>query len=192
MMNSIIERNSLMHGLSIEDTTERMDFIVRDLGRRFRMTREDVEKEICPEYDLMQRCNHSEIDFTIRDYEFSIDEKLVDLIKLMNHFEFTTQSSCQHDWFGWTSITFDSETYNCFVKNVIDMTIRKYGEKSIESRETIYRFMFDTSEKQSRVTCRCFVPCGETEARVSISIRFLQCEIGKLVDELTDIFCVES
>lgn len=164
-----------------------MEFVVNDLAKRFGITDKRVKKLLCPEYDITQRGTHKQVDLVVRGETIEVDEKLVELIRLLNLYDDTTVTSCQHDLFGWASIAFSFDGYSTLLKSIVEKSKLKYGDK-YDTAPALNRFQFHTDFFGNRVDCSCLLCDGMDDVDFRVNMRFTQSEIPVVVRELHDIF----
>ncbi len=176
-----------------------MEFVIKDLVKRYGMTDEEVKQTLSPEYDIIQRGNHHTVDVSLHGEIYAIDEKLVNLIKLINKYDMNTISTCQHNWFGWACITFHIEGYISFVNKILEKAREKYqGDMNkIYELNVFNRFqfntMFDNARTKSisdskRIYTKCLLFDEEYGFSFEVSINLLQSEISQLESELSELF----
>lgn len=167
-----------------------MEEVIADLKKRYRMTEDDVRKALSPEFDITQWKEHPHVDVSLHGEVFVIDEKLVNLFKLINKYEINTTNTCQHNMFGWVSITFDGEGYMRFINKILEKAREKYKDdwKQIYDLDIIGRFEFDSRNNDKRISTQCLLFDGEEKYRMEITVELLQSEIPKLEANLLDLF----
>ncbi len=175
-----------------------MDFVIKDLGRRFSLTVDEVKQELSPEYDIIQRCNHTTVEVLLHGETYNIDEKLVNLFKLINKYDMNTTMSCQHNWFGWANISFSSESYLRFVNKIVEKALEKYHDDrdKIYELNIIRRFqyssMYQLKSNTQRICTSSYIYENEDEGIFqfidNININLIQSEIPKLESELSELF----
>ncbi len=177
-----------------------MDFIIKDLCRRYSATVEQVKYELSPEYDIAQRGNHNTVEITLHGETYNIDEKLANLFKLINKYDMNTISTCQHNWFGWAGITFHIDGYIQFVNTIIKKARQKYhnDEDKVWELDICNRFLFNyeqerhrqsTSKTESlRIYPMFLAYDGDDFASFSIRVDLLQSEIPLLESQLSELF----
>lgn len=167
-----------------------MEAIITRLSKNYGISEEDVKQNLSPEYDIEQNCNHKQVTINICGEEIEVDEKLSDLITLINSDNFYTIMSCQHDRFGWSSITFSIEGFLKFSNKLLKKAKQKYNNDidKIYSLNIIQRFQFTTFNGTSNVDCSNYIYDGDDEFRFSVNIRFKQSEISMFEEELKELF----
>lgn len=166
-----------------------MDIIIKDLCRRYRMTEDEVKKDLCPEYDINQRGSHKTIDLILCDEVIPIDEKLVNLMKLINYSDINTTQCCQHDLFGWASIQFSLKGYVRFANKLLKKAKEKYNNDmdKIFELDIIQRFRINTDFNNKTHSCKYDIYDGTDEFIFTITMRFRQSEIPILEKNIKDL-----
>lgn len=154
------------------------------------MTNEDVKKELSPEFDIAQWKEHPHIDVSLHGEVFEIDEKLVNLFKLINKYEINTVQSCQHNMLGWASLSFENDGYLRFVNKILEKAREKYKDdwKQIYDLDILGRFEFDSQNNNKRIYSKCLLFDGREIFTSIVTVEFLQSEIPKLESELSELF----
>lgn len=167
-----------------------MDSIIQRLSKMYDMTNTEVIKELSPEFDINQNCNHKQVIIKILDNEIEIDEKIADLIKIINNDDFYTIQSCQHDRFGWCSIQFHIDGFIKFTNKLLKQAKIKYNNDmdKIYSLDIIQRFVFNTTNNKNNISCSNYIYDNLENFSFTVSIRFKQSEIKVLENEILNLF----
>lgn len=171
-------------------TTENMENVIKDLTTRYRTTESEIRKELSPEFDITQWKIHPHLGVSIHGEVFQIDEKIVNLFKLINKYEMNTMCSCQHNMFGWVSISFPMDGYLRFVNKILEKVREKYKDEweKIYELNVLNRFQFDTKYGKKRIYTDCLFFDGRENIECTITVELLQSEISQLETELSEIF----
>ena len=167
-----------------------MEEVIADLKKRYRMTEDEIRKTLSPEFDIAQWKSHPHIDVELHGEIFEIDEKIVNLFKLVNKYEINTTQSCQHNMFGWANLIFTCDGYMRFVNKILEKAREKYKDnwEKIYDLDIISRFEFNTRDNNKQIYSQCLLFDGEEQYTFQISVDFVQSEIPKLEADLLDLF----
>ena len=175
--------------ISSKNIQIKMERVITKLKSHFNLTDEEVKERLCAEFDLDQWIGeHHTITVIIHGYEFEIDEKLAKLFKLMNKYDLVTSQSCQHNWFGWASISFSSEGYLKFLNKILEKIGSDVDRDKVYEMDIIKRYEVDTREKNKRMFCLYALYEGRDQFVSNVVIEFLQSEIPKMEKELEELF----
>lgn len=145
----------------------------------------------------------SQIDYQGYYIELKTDEKIHELVRLLNKIYPTTNMSCQCDYFGYANISFTLNGFQIFTNMLLETAKKRQKILNPNLSENqildlvyelsiIQRFVFDSSEKQSsrtnKLTFKSNICDGENKWSQIIIWQFLTTDIEDICKELNDIF----
>jgi hypothetical protein len=166
-----------------------MEEAIRRLQKTYGMSVEEINKRLCPEFYPNESKNCKQVNLQIHNSTFIVDEKLVNLIKLINKYDLNTKSSCQKDIFGWSSISFSDDGFKNFTKTLIKKGIEKYGNIDEVCRyDIIERLIFSTDNDNKKITCMNYIVDGVDDFQFVVKWNFKPSEISRIEKEIGEIF----
>jgi hypothetical protein len=185
----------ITENITNKKTVLNMDDVIVDLMERYSMTRVEVEKAISPEYDIKQRGENKKETVIVRGYEvLGVDEKLVNLYKLINKYDFCTCGAYQHNMFGWASFIFHADGYKRFMNTLIEKAREKgYDNEKIYELNIYKKLEFSLSSNypskySKNISVFGMLPSGKNNFLIEINFTFLQSEIPIIENELNELF----
>jgi predicted NUDIX family phosphoesterase len=166
-----------------------MEEVIRRLQKNYGMSIEEINKKLCPEFNVNENRNHKQVCIKIHDCEFNVDEKLVNLIKLINKYNLNTISSCQHDMFGWSYISFNIDGFKNFTKMLIKKGIEKYNNiDELYKYDIIERLSFSTQDNNN-IHCMNYINDSNNDNfEFIINWNFKLSEIPIIEKEIRELF----
>jgi hypothetical protein len=166
------------------------------------------KKECAPNFDfkgaLHDHNSHKSTVINYPNYSITIesDEKIHELVCLLNKFKPTTSTTCQCDYFGYANIGFTLNGFQIFSNILLEAAIKRQQKSHPNLSENeimdlvyelsiIQRFVFDTSEKQTqtnKLRLKTNICDGKNTWDQIIIWQFLTTDITAVYTELQDIF----
>ncbi len=190
-----------------------IEHVIQDLMKRSKRSRDDIIKDISPEFDIHQwKTSAPTVCVSIHGIEYDVQERLAGIFKLINKYELVCVHLSQHNLYGWDLIIFTANNYKKFVDILLEKARKQCNDTSdevfdknsedgdfIESWEKVLaypilgRFLFDTRYpnlelKTQRMYTSCSIYCGKKEYEFNVTFEFTPSEIIKLEAELDELF----
>jgi hypothetical protein len=146
---------------------------------------------LSPEFDIKQTGEHSTELVLIEGKEIPIDTLLVPLVARLNILvDGLTNFSCQHDLWGWASISFDAVKYKTFCDKVLEKVKQKYLDISIvKNHSLVRRLSFNTLwQKNPGFSVDNDIYANTVHFKFSVNLLFPQSQIKVFESELDELF----
>jgi len=151
--NEFIHRMAQIDGISDEQYRERcVPNYDSSKGGNHQQKTIDVgyDPEVCKHFSDQEKKVICSMKFQIE-----VDEKLAELLTIINQDRLITEMSCQYDYYGYSGISFSVEGYNYFMNKLKTCIERKYGTEW--EQDDIYEKP-DVKEILNRLTPRLSQP----------------------------------
>ena len=159
----------------------------------YHISDEEYREKCVPNFDITRGRNHHQrkIYVSWNHQPCYVDEKLAELVTIINQDALLTQQSCQYDLTGYASIDFSQDGYTYFVNKLITCMNRKYGKKiPSEANDLLNRFIYRIPEPKNNKVEYLGLLTNTREFNPVILWSFYQEDIPTIVSQLKTILAM--
>lgn len=171
--------------------TKKFNKHVQEVCSKYGITSLQYYHRMSPEFDVNQIDNHETELVVINGKDVPIDVKIVPLIARLNIIvDGLTTLSCQHDLWGWVSISFDAVKYKTFCDKVLEKAKQKYLDNyKVKLDPLVRRLCFNTMwGKNPGFSTDIDIYNGDFHYTFSVNLLFAQSQIKVFENELDNLF----